>query len=153
MQKYLLLLFILSFSTIDYAQVIKITCHDSQQYTKSGFINNPNKILTAPDYKTEKIIVDCDYVINLQEKTLFFESRSNPGSFNRQLNISQFNTDEFIISYADGYIDNPMNSQFDVLLFLNTQKETFEYLYYDKLSNSTTVYPTGKITMTVNHNL
>ena len=153
MQKYLLLLFILSFSTIDYAQVIKITCHDSQQYTKSGFINNPNKILTAPDYKTEKIIVDCDYVINLQEKTLFFESRSNPGSFNRQLNISQFNTDEFIISYADGYIDNPMNSQFDVLLFLNTQKETFEYLYYDKLSNSTTVYPTGKITMIVNHNL
>ena len=153
MQKYLLLLFILSFSTIDYAQVIKITCHDSQQYTKSGLINNPNKILAAPDYKTEKTIVDCDYVINLQEKTLFFESRSNPRSFNRQLNISKINTDEFIISYADGYIDNPMNSQFDVLLFLNTQKETFEYLYYDKFSNSTTVYPTGKITMTVNQNL
>ena len=153
MQKYLLLLFTLSLSTIDYAQVIKITCHDSQQYTKGGLINNPNKILTAPDYKTQKTIVDCDYVINLQEKTLFFESRSNPRTFNRQLNISEINTDEYIISYADGSIDIPMNSQFDVLLFLNTQNETFEYLYYDKFSNSTSLYPTGKITMTVNHNL
>ena len=144
---------ILFLASICSAQTIKITCHDSQQYMKSGLINNPNKILTAPDYKTQKIIVDCDYVINLQEKTLFFESRSNPRSFNRPLNISKINTDEYVISYADGSIDNPMNSQFDVLIFLNTQNETFEYLYYDKFSNSTTLYPTGKITMTVNHNL
>jgi hypothetical protein len=151
MKKYIFLFFTVCFSETEYAQVIQITCYDTQTYTKSGWVKDPNKILTAPDHKTDVTPADCYYTLDLDEMTSTFFSRTR-GNIGSTISIKKVirRGSVFELDLIDHDTSNPENT-IPVKMFIDIDKETFEYLYYDKFNNSTTVYPTGKITMTINH--
>lgn len=153
MKKYLFLVFISSLSTKEYAQVIEITCYDSQTYTKGGWIIDPNKILTAPDHKTDVTPADCYYTLDLDEMTSTFFSRTR-GNISSTIPIKKVirRGSVFELDLIDHGTSNPENT-YPVKMFIDIDKKTFEQLIYDSYSNQTLFYPTGKITMIVNHNL
>ena len=153
MKKYIFLFFIVCFSEIEYAQVIQITCYDTQTYTKSGWVKDPNKILTAPDHKTDVTPANCYYTLDLDEMTSTFFSRTR-GNIGSTILIKKVirRGSVFELDLIDHDTSNPENT-YPVKMFINIDKKTFEQLSYDSYSNQTLFYPTGKITMTINHNL
>ena len=150
MKKYILLLLIISFSTKQHAQVIEITCYDVQTYSKSGWIKDPNEMLTSPDFKTDVTPADCYYTLDLDEMTSTFFSRTR-GNIGSTIPIKKVirNGSVFELDLIDSGLSNP-EITFPVKIFIDINKKTFEQLSYDSYTNQTVFYPTGKITMKFN---
>ena len=149
MKKLSLVLVALLIGAVSFSQKIKVTCHDTQTLIKSGHYEDPDIILNSPDYKTTVTPADCDYIFNLQEKTLKFVSRSNPRSFERDINVEFKGNGKYVITYDDSGVNDMNFNTFSVRIKLDTKNKTFEYLYYNTIIDETSVYPTGNITMTI----
>ena len=150
MKKYILLLLIVCFSTKEHAQVIEITCYDVQTYTKSGWVKDPNIMITAPDHKTDVTPAGCYYTLDLDEMTSTFFSRTR-GNIGSTIPIKKIirNGSVFELDLIDSGLSNSEN-KYPVKMFIDIEKKTFEQLSYDSYTNQTFFYPTGKITMKFN---
>ena len=155
MKKVLLILsFIVPFCTsVINAQVIQITCNDTQYYIKKGKAESIENIQQNPDHISEIIYADCDYTLDLNEMTSTFFSRTK-GNIGSTISIKKVirRGSVFELDLIDHGTSNPENT-YPVKMFIDIDKKTFEQLSYDSYSNQTLFYPTGKITMIVNHNL
>ena len=150
MKKIIILLFISSLSTRQHAQVIEITCYDVQTYSKSGWVKDPNEMLTTPDFKTDVTPADCYYTLDLNEMTSTFFSRTR-GNIGSTIPIKKVirNGSVFELDLIDNGLSNSEN-KYPVKIFIDIEKKTFEQLSYDSYTNQTVFYPTGKITMKFN---
>ena len=149
MKKLSLVLVALLIGAVSFSQKIKVTCHDTQTFTKSGYYTDPDIILNSPDHKTTVVPADCDYIFNLQDKTLEFVSRSNPRSVDRDINVKFKGDGKYVITYNDSGVNDTNFDTFSVRIEIDTNNKTFKYLYYNTIINETSVYPTGNITMTI----
>lgn len=147
-----LIIMLVSLST-GHAQVIQITCHDNQYYIKNGRADSITNVQQNPDYVSEVVYADCDYILDLNEMTSTFFSRSL-GGIGSTIPITKINQkgNVFEIEVLDyGRLD-PTN-QYTVHIVVDIDKKTFKQFYYDSSTDQTLFYPTGTITMTINSNL
>lgn len=70
---------ILLIAFVSNAQTIKATVTEAQIFGKLG-VYEPDDIINNPDIVKDNKQIDCDYLIDLQQKTVAFTSRSAPGS-------------------------------------------------------------------------
>lgn len=151
MKNSLLISFICLFlnASIGYSQKIKVTCHDTQTLRKGGYHDSPNTMLTSPDFKSSVTPADCDYVFDLQNKTLEFVSRSNPRSRYYDVRIDHKGNGKYVVVYEDSVFGDTNPERVTVNIHINTVEETFNFLYYNQYVNQTSMYPTGLIAMEV----
>ena len=155
MKKVLLILsFIVPFCTsVINAQVIQITCNDTQYYIKKGKAESIVNIQQNPDHISEIIYADCDYTLDLNKMTSTFFSRSL-GHIGSTIPITKINRNGnvFEIEVLDhGRLDS--TKQYIIKVVVDIENKTFTQIYYDSYTDQTFFYPTGKITMSFYENL
>ena len=150
----LILSFIVPFCTsVINAQVIQITCNDTQYYIKKGKAESIVNIQQNPDHISEIIYADCDYTLDLNKMTSTFFSRSL-GNIGSTIPITKINRkgNVFEIEVLDQGRNDPTN-QYTVKVVVDIENKTFTQIYYDSYTDQTFFYPTGKITMSFYENL
>ena len=93
------------------AQVIQITCHDTQYYIKNGKVESIENIQQNSDYISEIIYADCDYTLDLNKMTSTFFSRSL-GNIGSTIPITKINRkgNVFEIEVLDQGRNDPTNN-------------------------------------------
>ena len=150
----LILSFIVPFCTsVINAQVIQITCNDTQYYIKKGKAERIVNIQQNPDHISEIIYADCDYTLDLNKMTSTFFSRSL-GHIGSTIPITKINRNGnvFEIEVLDhGRLDS--TNQYTVYIVVDLDNKTFTQLYYDLNNDQTIFYPTGKVAISIDNNL
>jgi len=149
MKKLPLVLVALLIGAVGFSQKIKVTCHDTQILRKNGYHTNPDTILISPDFKTSVTVADCDYVIDLQNKTLKFMSRSSHRSRNYDVHIDDKGNGKYVVIYKACIYGDHNPERVTVNIHINTVEKTFNFLYYNQYVDRTAMYPTGTITMNI----
>lgn len=135
------------------AQVIQITCHDTQYYIKNGKAESIENIQQNSDHISEIIYADCDYTLDLNKMTSTFFSRSL-GNIGSTIPITKINRkgNVFEIEVLDhGRLDS--TNQYTVYIVVDLDNKTFTQLYYDLNNDQTIFYPTGKVAISIDNNL
>ena len=130
------------------AQTIKVTVNEAQIFAKYGTHSNQS-VLKAPDEDRGLKQIDCDYTFDLEEKTCIFFSRSLGGVGNTLPihNITRKGS-VYILEIADhGYYDASFS--YPVKIYVDIEKETMIYTWYDPYLDRSFVQKDGKIKMTV----
>ncbi|MDB3905148.1 hypothetical protein N9335_01575 [Crocinitomicaceae bacterium] len=130
------------------AQTIKVTVNEAQIFAKYGTHSN-QAVLKAPDEDRGLKQIDCDYTFDLEEKTCIFFSRSlgGVGSTLPIHNITRKGS-VYILEIADhGYHDASLS--YPVIIYVDIDKETMLYTFYDQYFDRSFVQKEGKIKMTV----
>ena len=135
------------------AQVIQITCHDTQYYIKNGKLESIENTQQNPDHISEIIYPDCDYTLDLNKMTSTFFSRSL-GNIGSTIPITKINRkgNVFEIELLDQGRNDP-TKQYIIKVVVDIENKTFTQIYYDSYTDQTFFYPTGKITMSFYENL
>ena len=135
------------------AQVIQITCNDTQYYIKKGKAESIVNIQQNPDHISEIIYADCDYTLDLNKMTSTFFSRSL-GNIGSTIPITKINRkgNVFEIEVLDQGRNDP-TKQYIIKVVVDIENKTFTQIYYDSYTDQTFFYPTGKITMSFYENL
>ena len=130
------------------AQTIKITVSEAQIFARFGTHTN-EEVIKAPDEDRGVKYIDCDYTFDLQEKTSTFYSRSLGGVGNTlpiHNVIKQGSL--FILEIADhGRIDASFS--YPVKIYVDVEKETMVYTWYDPYLDRSFVQPCWKLKMTL----
>jgi hypothetical protein len=130
------------------AQTIKITVSEAQIFARFGTHTN-EEVLNAPDEDRGVKQVDCDYTFDLQEKTSTFFSRSLGGVGNTlpiHNVIKKGNL--YILEIADhGRYDASFS--YPVKIYVDIDKETMIYTWYDPHLERSFVQPSWKLKMTL----
>lgn len=134
--------------TICNAQTIKVTVKEAQIFSKFGTHSN-QAVLKAPDEDRGLKQIDCDYVFDLQENTSTFFSRSLGGVGNTLpiVNITK-NGSQYIIETAD-YGRYDASFSYPVKIYVDVDKETMLYTWYDKYLDRSFVSACWKLKMTL----
>ena len=130
------------------AQTIKVSVNEAQIFAKYGTHSN-QAVLKAPDEDRGLKQIDCDYVFDLQENTSTFFSRSLGGVGNTLpiVNITK-NGSQYIIETAD-YGRYDASFSYPVKIYVDVDKETMLYTWYDKYLDRSFVSACWKLKMTL----
>ena len=139
---------ILILAFVSNAQKIKVTVNEAQIFAKYGTHTN-QVVLDAPDEDRGLKQIDCDYTFDLQEKTSTFFSRSLSGVGNTLpiVNITK-NGSQYIIETAD-YGRYDASFSYPVKIYVDVDKETMLYTWYDKYLDRSFVSACWKLKMTL----
>ena len=147
MKKLPLVLVALLIGAVSFSQTIKVTVTEAQIFNKFGTHSN-NTVINSPDEDRGKKTIDCDYVFDLQEMTSTFYSRSLGGVGNTLPihNVTKQGS-LYILEIADyGRIDDSF--QYPVKIYVDIDKETMIYTWYDPHLERSFVQPSWKLKMT-----
>ena len=130
------------------AQTIKITVSEAQIFARFGTHTN-EEVLKAPDEDRGLKQIDCDYTFDLEEKTCIFFSRSLGGVGNT-LPIHDITRkgSVYILEIAD-YGRYDASFSYPVKIYVDIDKETMLYTWYDKYLDRSFVSACWKLKMTL----
>ena len=148
MKKLLLLSVSLLIAAVSFSQKIKVTVTEAQIFGKFGK-HDYNKVINSPTEDRGKKTIDCDYVFDLQEKTLTFVSRSTQGVDNKLLieTITKKGS-VYIFEWPDyGLYDSSYS--YPVKVFLDTENNIMFYTWYDQYGDRSFVQKDHEIKITI----
>ena len=130
------------------AQTIKISVTEAQIFGKFG-VHEPDQIINNPDIVKDNKQIDCDYLIDLQQKTVAFTSRSTPGSdtklpihtISKEGSLYVFEINDF------GRFD--ASYKYPAKIYLDVKKKTMIYAWYDQYGDRSFVSRINKLSINV----
>lgn len=130
------------------AQTIKISVTEAQIFGKFG-VHEPDQIINNPDIVKDNKQIDCDYLIDLKQKTVAFTSRSAPGSdtklpihtISKQGSLYVFEINDF------GRFD--ASYKYPAKIYLDVKKKTMIYAWYDQYGDRSFVSRINKLSINV----
>jgi hypothetical protein len=139
---------ILLIAFVSNAQTIKATVTEAQIFGKLG-VYEPDDIINNPDIVKDNKQIDCDYLIDLQQKTVAFTSRSAPGSdtklpinnISKQGSLYVFEINDF------GRFD--ASYKYPAKIYLDVKKKTMIYAWYDQYGDRSFVSRINKLSINV----
>ena len=139
---------ILLIAFVSNAQTIKVTVTEAQIFGKLG-VYEPDDIINNPDIVKDNKQIDCDYLIDLQQKTVAFTSRSAPGSdtklpinnISKQGSLYVFEINDFG-RFDDSY-------KYPAKIYLDVKKKTMIYAWYDQYGDRSFVSRINKLSINV----
>ena len=139
---------ILLIAFVSKAQTIKVTVTEAQIFGKFG-VYEPDQIINNADIVRDNKQMDCDYLIDLQQKTVAFTSRSTPGS-DTKLPIHTIDKEGslyvFEINDFGRYDDS---KQYPAKIYLDVKKKTMIYAWYDQYGDRSLVSKVYKLSINV----
>ena len=139
---------ILLIAFVSKAQTIKVTVTEAQIFGKLG-VCDPDDIINNPDIVKDNKQIDCDYLIDLQQKIVAFTSRSAPGSdtklpinnISKQGSLYVFEINDF------GRFDT--SYKYPAKIYLDVKKKTMIYAWYDQYGDRSFVSRINKLSINV----
>ena len=130
------------------AQTIKITVSEAQIFARFGTHTN-EEVLKAPDEDRGVKQIDCDYTFDLQEKTSTFFSRSLGGVGNTLPIHNVIKQGNLYILEIASYGRYDASFSYPVKIYVDIDKETLIYTWYDPYLDRSFVQPSWKLKMTL----
>ena len=132
-----------------FSQTIKATVTEAQIFGKFG-VHDPDHIINDPDIvKDNNTHIDCDYILDLQQKTVSYTSRSTPG-FDTKLPIQAIHKQGSLYVFEiNDYGRYDASYKYPAKIYLDVKKKTMIYAWYDQYGDRSFVSKVYKLSINV----